>query len=155
MSGETDRPDLQEDEFVHSASEKPSITEQIRGTVDESKAWLEAELAFQKVRLQDGGKRVKTISILMGAGAVLLLCSFITLLLGVFLTVAVYIGPITALIAVPISYALLGYLAFRVAIGKIGGLKNMVRDNGGITGFKTDENSKDAAMTNENEGRTE
>lgn len=155
MSGETDRPDLQEDEFVHGASAKPSITEQIRSTIDESKTWLEAELAFQKVRLQDGGKRVKTISILMGVGAVLLLCSFITLLLGVFLTVAVYIGPITALIAVPISYALLGYLAFRVAMGKIGTLKNMVRNNGGFTGLKTDEKPKDAAKTSENEGPME
>ena len=151
MSGETDGP---EDGFEHIASEQPSITEQIRSTVDESKAWLEAELAFQKVRLQDGGSRVKSISILMAAGAVLLLCSFITLLLGVFLTVAVYIGPVTALIAVPISYALLGYLAFSIAMSKIGGLKNMVRDNGGITGLKADEKVKDDAVPYENEGLT-
>jgi hypothetical protein len=165
MSGDTDWPepdagtadnghDLPEYGSAHSASAKPSITEQIRSTVEDSKAWLESELDFQKVRFQDGGKRVKTISILMGAGAVLLLCSFITLLLGVFLTVAFYMGPITAMIAVPIIYALLGYMAFRIAIGKIGGLKTMIRNNGGITGLKTDENSKDAAVISESENES-
>lgn len=149
MSGEQDasetnadmtstQPEPQQDEHINASADKPGIAQQIRSTIDESKVWLESELAFQKIRLQDGGKRAKTIAILIGAGVILLICAFISLLLGIFITIAVYIGPVIALIMVPIGYALLGYIAFRIAANKIGGLKAMVRESGGITGLKTD-----------------
>lgn len=122
---------------MHNA-EKPGIISQVRQTIDESKDWLEAELAFQQVRLRDGGQRVKTIAILMGAGIVLFLCAFMCVLLGIFLTVTYYFGPLIALLTVPLAFGIFGYISFRMALSKMRNFKDMVRSTGGITGLKTE-----------------
>lgn len=133
------------DQDTEQGYDKPSIANQIRDTVDESKAWLESELNFQKVRLRDGGQRVKSISIFIGAAIILLLCAFISLLLGIFLTITFYFGPIIALITVPFTYCIIAYALFRMAMGRIRNLKTVIEKNGGITGLKTENSAHDVA----------
>ncbi len=130
---------------------QPGIIEQVKQTVDDSKEWIESELAFHKVRLREGGQRAKSIGLFIGVGAALFICSFTTLLLGIFLTVTYYFGPIVAVISVPAAYAIFGYLALRAALAKIGQLKTMVQETGGITGMKASnaDNPVDDPLTTE------
>ncbi|WP_438725853.1 phage holin family protein [Parasphingorhabdus sp. DH2-15] len=121
---------------VRHGNPQPGIIEQVKQTVDDSKEWIESELAFHKVRLREGSQRAKSIGLFIGIGAALFVCSFTTLLLGIFLTVTYYFGPIVAVITVPAAYAIFGYLALRAALAKIHQLKTMVQQTGGITGMK-------------------
>jgi len=119
------------------ASTETGIIDQIRQTVDDSKVWIDSEIEFQKVRLKDGGSRIKSISVFSGIGLSLILSAFISLLLGIFLTVVFYFGPLIALATVPLAFGLIGFISLRIAITKIAGLAKMVNNSGGITGLKS------------------
>ncbi|MEM1131632.1 MAG: hypothetical protein AAGH53_01705 [Pseudomonadota bacterium] len=123
---------------------KPPMVEQLTALYDDGRTWFEAELGFQKGRINYTVRAAKLGAIALGVGIFTLLCSYITLLLGMFMVVAHYFGPLIALLTVPLTWAVLGLLALRYAKSRITDTKAMIAETGGITGHKDQKSEENA-----------
>lgn len=121
-----------------SAEAQPTLLGQLTSLYADGKALLESELSFQKGRVNYTVRAAKLGAIAVVVGIVALLCALITLLLGIFVSVWYYVGPVIALCTVPLAWALLGWLAFRYAGSRLRDAKAMIAETGGITGRKPD-----------------
>ncbi|MEO1045078.1 MAG: hypothetical protein AAFX04_06540 [Pseudomonadota bacterium] len=128
----------QQENADSTASEKPGLIEQATGLYGDARTWLDSELDFQKGRVAYTTRAAKLAAIFTGVGLVTLLCALITLLLGIFMTVIYYFGPLIALLTVPPLWGLLGWLALRQARARVRDAADMIAETGGVTGHKSD-----------------
>ncbi|WOE74086.1 hypothetical protein [Alterisphingorhabdus coralli] len=124
-------------------ADKPAMVDQLKGLYADGQTWFQAELGFQKGRINYTVRAAKLGAIGVGVGLFTLLCAYITLLLGIFMTVAHYFGPLIALLTVPLTWTVLGLLALRFAKSQLNSTKAMIAETGGITGRKVAEAVKD------------
>lgn len=129
---------------------RPTMAQQLTGLYADGRLWLDSELGFQKSRVNYTVRAAKLGAIAVCIGLFSLLCAFITLLLGIFMTVIYYFGPLVALLTVPLAWALLGWLALRYAGSRLRDTKAMIAETGGITGRKREDADTNEVASDQN-----
>ncbi|WP_373487960.1 phage holin family protein [Blastomonas sp.] len=103
-------------------ADRPGLVEQLRGLYDDSRALIDAELAFQRARVSYAGKQTRTMALLLFIGLTFLGCTLIALTVGTMIALMPLLGPWGAMGATVLGTILLAALCMWLAYRKVGNI---------------------------------